>query len=256
MNKESIGYTAGFALAICVVCSSALSLVSQGLKSRQQQNEDLDQKKNILAAAEIRGLSLKTLSVQDLLKVYDTHIDQVLVNASGDVVDTGECAEDACPAESHPVYIYRESGRDEAYIIPVFGKGLWSTIYGFLAVENDAATIRGVRFYKHGETPGLGGEVGSARFEASFKGKKIYDETEHRVRPVRVIKGVVEDVLSGRDVLFAVDGITGATMTSKGVSAFLDQWIRWYIPFFETVRRESGRENFKAVGQSGGPGMK
>jgi len=244
MKKESIVYTMGFALVVCLVCSVLLSVVSQGLKSRQNQNEDLDRKKNILAAAEIRGLSLKMMSASELLNVYAAHIDQVMVSASGEIVYKGECAAQACPAGSHPVYIYRASGRNEAYIIPVFGKGLWSTIYGFLAVENDAATIRGVTFYKHGETPGLGGEVGSIRFESSFKGKKIYDEKEHRVRPVRVIKGKVEDALSGRDMLFAVDGITGATMTSKGVSAFLDQWIRWYNPFFETVRRSLKRESF------------
>lgn len=237
MKKDSTQYLFLFALAVCVLCSFALALISEGLRPLREKNEEMDIKKNILRAADIRGLDIQGVRAEELLRIYDENIQEIVIDAQGAVVLKKSPADIQDGESQYPVYIYRGSGKPEAYIFPVSGKGLWSTIYGFLALEKNAVTIRGVTFYKHGETPGLGGEVEADWFQKNFKGKKIYDVKQGRLRPVQVIQGNVEEKFSGRDVHFAVDGISGATMTSKGVSAFLERWIRLYNPYFENIRR-------------------
>ncbi|HSV43454.1 MAG TPA: NADH:ubiquinone reductase (Na(+)-transporting) subunit C, partial [Candidatus Bathyarchaeia archaeon] len=123
------------------------------------------------------------------------------------------------------------------YVFPVSGKGLWSTIYGYLALEPDGVTLKGISFYKHGETPGLGGEIEARWFQQNFQGKKIYDVTSQTLRPVRVAKGRAADHVRGRDLEFVVDGISGATMTGNGVTEMLDHGLRVYDPYFQKVRQ-------------------
>jgi Na+-transporting NADH:ubiquinone oxidoreductase subunit C len=233
MNKESTKYTFMFALIICVVCSFLLALLSEGLRTKRERNEEYDVKKHILSA-----LDLRAYEELDVLDRYQRMVEEVVIDENGNIVD-GKRSKDIIAGEKqYPLYIGHQihTGKIISYAFPVYGKGLWSTIYGFLALEADATTIRGITFYKHGETPGLGGEVGAKWFQQNFKGKKIYDAMTMDVRPVQVIKGRVADKLKGRDAAFAVDGITGATITSRGVSKFLDEWIRVYEPYFRKVR--------------------
>lgn len=240
INKNLTTYTFGFALVVCIVCSFLLALISEGLRPRRELNEEIDFKKNILKAVELKEPLSKDMSMEQMEEIYQRKISELFINSEGAVVENNDMA------EKYPLYIYREQGDVVAYAFPVYGKGLWSTIYGFLALEPDAITIRGITFYKHGETPGLGGEVSSEWFQQSFVGKKIYDVTHQKLRPVNVIKGKVEEKVSGLDKEFAVDGITGATMTSKGVSDFLDKWIRVYEPYFSKVRKQY--QGIKALG--------
>jgi Na+-transporting NADH:ubiquinone oxidoreductase subunit C len=105
-----------------------------------------------------------------------------------------------------------------------------------LAIEPDAVTVRGITFYKDGETPGLGGEIQKDWFQNNFRGKKIWSEKDQKLTPIALVKGQVKDFYQDERVNYHVDGITAATLTCKGVTAFLDRWIKMYEPFFSKLR--------------------
>jgi Na+-transporting NADH:ubiquinone oxidoreductase subunit C len=132
------------------------------------------------------------------------------------------------------VYLVRgESGEYDKIILPVHGYGLWSTLYGFLALESDANTVAGLGFYDHGETPGLGGEVDNPRWKALWPGKKVYRDGEVELS---LVKGAVDSSSASAD--WKVDGLSGATLTSRGVSNLIDFWLgdRGFAPFLENMR--------------------
>jgi Na+-transporting NADH:ubiquinone oxidoreductase subunit C len=113
----------------------------------------------------------------------------------------------------------KKDGKIDTYILPVSGKGLWSTLYGYLALEADKNHVRGIQFYKHGETPGLGGEVENAEWTAGWKGKTILDEQGELVS-ITVKKGTVDESIPEQKKHY-VDGLAGATITSNGVTKFV-----------------------------------
>ncbi|MFP4473635.1 MAG: NADH:ubiquinone reductase (Na(+)-transporting) subunit C [Candidatus Omnitrophota bacterium] len=236
MDKNSNSYTFTFALGVCIVCSFLLALVSEGLRPQKEINEALDVKRNILRAVGVKAALEPQTSGEEILQIYDRRIEEQVINDRGEVVD-GQLPEAVRDGDQlYPLYIYKDGGRTEAYAFPIVGKGLWSTIYGYLAIESDAVTVRGVAFYKHGETPGLGGEIETRWFQDQFKGKKIYDVDDQELVPIRVVKGKVEDQLKPDAAEHAVDGISGATLTGKGITQMLDKWIRVYERYFEKVR--------------------
>ena len=119
------------------------------------------------------------------------------------------------------------------YAIPIAGKGLWSTLFGYFAIEPDGRTVKGITFYKHGETPGLGGEVDKPWFQQNFIGKRFVDEND-QLLGIHVIKGKVQS--DDQEAYHKVDGISGATMTGKGLEYFLKDDLVKYEPFFKQVR--------------------
>ena len=237
MDRNSNKYTFMFALAICVVCSLALSLVSEGLKSKRELNIALDVKKNILKAVDLKVPLPDKVTVQEILDVYDQKIEEIVINAQGEVV--GEVSIEGAQKneELHPIYVYKEDGEIIAYCFPIIGKGLWSTLYGYFALEPDAITVRGITFYKHGETPGLGAEIEQDWFQDNYKGKKIWDIKNNQLSPTKVVKGKVVDKISDEEAQFYVDGISAATITSRGVTEMVDKWVNIYEPFFKTIRK-------------------
>jgi Na+-transporting NADH:ubiquinone oxidoreductase subunit C len=134
-----------------------------------------------------------------------------------------------------PLYYCQKNGEIDSYIIPISGKGLWSTIYGYLALEPDAVTVKGITFYKHGETPGLGGEIEKEWFKQNFVGKKILSPQGELVS-IAVIKGKVADKYSEGDAYRYVDGISGSTLTGNGLTQFLKEDLLQYEPFFKQIR--------------------
>lgn len=227
-----------FALIICVVCSVLLAGVSEGLRPKREFNEALDVKKNILKAVNlVNPLSAKPKS-QEIEDTYTKVIDVKVLDKNGNVIEGKSVADIQEGEEAYPVYIYQENGQKLAYAFPIIGKGLWSTLYGYLALEPDAKTIRGITFYKHGETPGLGAEIEKDWFQDNFKGKSIWDLKNNKLWPVAVIKGKVTDKMSDpNEMKHYVDGISGATMTANGVTEMVDREVRKYEPFFAKIRR-------------------
>jgi len=226
-----------FALAVCVTCSLALSIVSEGLKDKKEMNIALDIKKNILKAVSLQEPLPPEATAQEVLDAYDAKIEERVIDVQGMIVEE-KSPKDIEEGEAlYALYVYKEDGQVMAYCFPIIGKGLWSTLYGYFALEPDAITVRGITFYQHGETPGLGAEIEKDWFQYNYIGKKIWDIKTGRLMPTKVVKGKVDDVIAKEDVPFYVDGISGATMTARGVTEMVEKWVNIYEPFFGKIRK-------------------
>jgi Na+-transporting NADH:ubiquinone oxidoreductase subunit C len=253
MANDSVGKTLTVALLLCVVCSVLVSLSAVGLKPLQEQNKELDRKKNILAAA---GLLKPGISVIEAFKSIEA---KVVDFESGEYVsDIDANGYDQRRAAGNPdmstaltgkqdkagikrradyglVYLARdESGEVSRIILPVKGYGLWSTLYGFLALEPDATTVAGLGFYEHAETPGLGGEVDNPAWKAQWSGKKVLDDSGQPA--MQMYKGTVTDATPDGEHKF--DALSGATLTSRGVENLMRFWVSdlGYGPYLKRLR--------------------
>lgn len=225
MNTNSNAYVMTFAVGICVVMSTALAFLATSLKPTQEAAAEFDRQKNVMMAAGMieRG---DPRPRAELEKLFAERVEEVVIDTeSGDVVD-GKTDEELAELRKQDPKRYRrvgisktESGAVDTYILPISGKGLWSTLYGYLALESDKNHVRGIQFYKHGETPGLGGEVENPKWTAKWQGKTIRDD-EGNLVSITVKKGVVDPAIE-REKEHAVDGLAGATITSKGVQSFV-----------------------------------
>lgn len=233
---QSNAYTLIFTSITTIILGFLLSFVSTSLKDTQQINEDIDIMKNILYSLEFSEKD-EPWTGEEVKKLFDSSIIQKVVSVDGEVID------DLLPSEipsdkmetQFPLYIKVVNNSIDGYAIPISGKGLWSTLYGYLALENDVSTVKGIRFYKHKETPGLGGEVDKDWFTNNYVGKKIIDKNGGLVS-IQSIKGQVDSL--SPDAYHQVDGISGATMTTKGLNEFLMNDLIKYDSFFQKVRAE------------------
>lgn len=239
--RQSNLYTIVFIIITSLVAALILSVSSAVLKERQERNAELDVKKNILYAVDL----LKKDS--DPEKLYKDFIRSSVVNSEGKVLEKSAPAEkinferelEKKPAErKYPVFmsINDKDGKVSAYCIPIVGKGLWSTLYGYLALETDLKTIKGISFYKHAETPGLGGEIEKPEFQKNFYGKKILSESGELVS-VTVLKGKTR--ANSPTLIHEVDGISGSTLTVNGVNKLLKDCLIIYEPYFKSIRSKT-----------------
>lgn len=221
INKESNGYTFGFAIVLVIVVGVALSSISLSLKPMQDKNARDKKMMDILGAIKIEATRA---NAAELFNKYVTQ--QVVLNAAGEIIegdaftiDVKKQHRDKTLAESdkiYPLYVCEKDG-NKFYVIPMVGKGLWGPIWGFVAVEQDKTTIFGAKFDHKGETPGLGAEIKSYdKFQKQFEGKKI-DQT------MLVAKGGAD-----KSDPYEVDGITGGTITSKGVEEMFNRSVQIY----------------------------
>ena len=248
MNRSKL-YSVVFVLIITVFWGFVLSFAATSLREPQQANEKLNMRTNILLAVGLMERD-ERLEADALNQLYDDSVESFLVDHEGKVipgssaegVDLEEELESPDPtAWRLPVFVVTEGGGASVYAIPVFGKGLWSTLYGYLALEDDLDTVRGMTFYKHGETAGLGAEIERAWFQSNFVGKRIFEA--NALRSIQVVKGKVEDVFSNAaDHTYAVDGISGASMTGRGVTNLLQEKLSIYEPYIRRVRAETQAE--------------
>ncbi|MDA8962599.1 Na(+)-translocating NADH-quinone reductase subunit C [Pseudomonadales bacterium] len=239
-SQDSIQKTLTVALLLCFVCSVIVSAAAVILRPMQEANKDLDKKKNILLAA---GLYQESVSIEEQFSVIQTRIVDLstglfvdLDAEAANAFDQRKAAKDPATSQALDgntdiakisrrenqavVYIVESDSVFDKIILPVHGSGLWSTLYGFVALESDLNTIAGLGFYDHGETPGLGGEIDNPRWKAFWPGKQVYKEGEVAIE---VIKG---SVMSGSaNANYQVDGLSGATLTSRGVSNLLTFWM-------------------------------
>ncbi len=238
-NKQL--YILKFAIIVCILCSAAISITAVGLKSQQAINVDIDRKKKILSAVGLANKVHALKSQSEMLKFYDDNIQSIVIDSTGSVKQ-GKRVEGLTPEEAKKTlaaYLLIQNKEVKAIAIPIEGKGLWSTLYGYLALDNDLNTVRGITFYKHGETPGLGGEIEKAWFTDNFIGKKIFD-TDNNLVSITVIKGKVDEVINNAEKKsHSVDGISGATITSRGVTNLLKKWLTEYEPFIRKARKNS-----------------
>lgn len=253
-NNDTIKKTLTVALTLCVVCSVLVSGAAVLLRPMQQANVLEDRKRNILAAASMLqpGVGINEQFEAITPKVVDLETGQFTDAVDPLVFDDRRAARD-------PQYSVQLSSEDdianirqrskymvvylvldandniETLILPVSGYGLWSTMYGFLALEPDFNTVAGLGFAEHGETPGLGGEIDNPAWQAGWEGKKLFDPDSGELR-FTVIKGQVDD--SHPEALHRVDGLSGATLTARGVNGMIRFWVgdNGFGPFLNNLR--------------------
>ena len=226
-------YTLGFAAAVTMVCSILLASAATLLKERQDTNIQVDIKWNILSVLDL--VDTKDVTPETIFELYESNINSFVVDLDGEQVE-GKNAEDVDPKSEPdmlPVFVKKDGDHVVAYCIPLQGKGLWSTIKGYLALENDLNTVKGITFYAHGETPGLGGEIDKDWFKDGFIGKIILDDTGNLVS-IDIVKGKLRG--GEADLEHKVDGISGSTLTTKGINNFIKATLERYEPYFTTVR--------------------
>lgn len=223
-------HTVLFAVVLCCVISVLLTAASTGLQKFQQNNIRLDRQKNILKSV---GLILekKKYSADAVEKLYQENIRSVWTDPAGKIISAPQKGE-----QDLPIYLYVKKEHIEAYIIPINSRGLWGRILGYLAIRNDGATVSGFTVYKHSETPGLGGEIEKEWFQKNYVGKKIVNQ-EGKFVSVSIAKGKAAGRIPEEQALNYVDGISGATLTGKYLTAGMKGIILDYEPVSINFRK-------------------
>ena len=239
--QHNTSYTLIFAVAVCGVCSIFVSGAAVALKDRQIANALLDKQKKVLGVTGLLKTG-ETPSAEEVAQIFSTSIRPKLIDlktgnyvegdaATFDQMKASKDPEQSVAAPANPAKIPRLPHKALVYqvvdgdaikmvVLPVEGKGLWSTLYGFLALDKDVNTIKGLTFYQHAETPGLGGEVDNPKWKALWPGRKAFDETG---KPkIEVIKGQAGPVAEDP---YRVDGLSGSTITARGVSHLVQFWL-------------------------------
>ncbi len=240
--QQSNAYIIIFSAVLTIVLGGLLSLTSVGLKPLQDQQVELDTKKKILGAV----MDISSIEdPQEILKIYDERITSTTVDIKGNEVTTNSKGEPVVAEKvnipknykldaserMYPVFMFKgESGELEAYIFPMFGAGLWDWISGYIALESDLNTVKGIAFDHKQETPGLGARITTPEVQQRYQGKKIFDGAE--LQSVSMVKGEGNPGLTD----YQVDGMSGATITGKGVNKMLMHYLECYTSFFEKVK--------------------
>lgn len=226
-----------FAAVTCVLCSFVLSLCAAGLRESQDRNAKTYVHRRILASVGIPGENETRLPDSEVEKLFGEKLRFIAVDAEGNVDEavTPEQIAEGKVTDRYPLYIMEGNGQIQAYVLPMTGQGLWGPISGYVALEPDGKTIHGVTFDTKAETPGLGAEIAKPQFQEQFVGKHILDDNGQLVS-IQVVKGKAEELAPER-ADHAVDGVSGATITSNGVTEMFSKWLTLFNPYFEKVRQ-------------------
>ena len=237
MRNSNI-YTITFVLIMSLLVALLLAGVSQALKPLQEANQVADMKKNILSSVGIKVGSGECSSVESC---YVKNIRSIVVNSSGEIIkgdaeniDLQSEITKAKGKQQYPVFIRIKDDKPVAYCVPVVGKGLWGTVWGYVALETDLSSIKGITFYKHVETPGLGAEIATDWFTKGYVNKKITDK-DGKFVSVSIVKGKVKTDSPMK--AHEVDGISGATITCDAVNLFVKEKLGLYEPYFKKLRK-------------------
>jgi len=243
-------------LILAFVCSALVAGAAVGLRPMQEANRQLDQKKNILYAA---GLYEEGRTIDGLFAPIETRIVELtsgryipedeLVPESYNQLKAALSESNGSPLSSKDdiarlrriekyslIYLVKSGEQIEQIILPVRGKGLWSTMHAYIALDGDLSTIRGISFYEHGETPGLGGEIENRKWQEGWRGKQLYSPTG--VMDLEVVKD--KAVKTGGQVLHQIDGLSGATLTAKGVNNLMEFWFgdHGFKPYLNQLKKK------------------
>lgn len=250
-SNDSTAKTLIVAFSLSIVCAIFVSTAAVMLKPVQEINKALDRKRSILAAAGMleEGKSVEEQFAQVTTRVVDLRTGKFTDDVDAQEFDQRKAAKD--PSQSRKlsaeedlakisrredyslVYVVESPGGQlEKIILPIHGYGLWSTLYGYIALESDANTVAGLGFSEHGETPGLGGEVDNPRWKAHWPGKQVYRDGEVELG---LIKGSVDP--DSADAPWQVDGLAGATLTARGVTNLVHFWLgeNGFEPFLNNL---------------------
>ncbi|MAW07270.1 MAG: Na(+)-translocating NADH-quinone reductase subunit C [Halobacteriovoraceae bacterium] len=244
MQGDTVKKTFIVAFCLCLFCSVLVSGSAILLREKQAENKKLDIKKNLLIASGLIDNSTVTKSeVEQKFKqvktlVVDLKTSEVLTDVKADSIDMRKNAKDPSKnivlssendlakistiSQLSKIYLIKNNQNEvEKIVLPVHGKGLWSTLYGFLALDRDKKTIKGLGFYEHAETPGLGGEVDNPKWKKGWVNKIGYDSNGEP--QIKIVKGSVDPKAKGSEKM--IDGLSGATITANGVQALVNFWL-------------------------------
>ena len=248
--QQSNTYIIVFSAILTIVLGGLLSLANQGLKPMQQRSVELDTKKKILSAV----TDLKGKKGTEILELYGETIESIVVNLNGELVEKDDNGADivaekvdiaknfkkAPEDRLYPVFKYHKAGNNdivESYIFPVYGKGLWGPIWGFIALETDLNTIKGTSFDHKTETPGLGARITTAEISNRYIGKKIFTNSGDLLS-VSMLKG--ENNSPNLLDEHHIDGLSGATLTGNGVNEMLESYFEYYKSYINKNKKSSG----------------
>jgi Na+-transporting NADH:ubiquinone oxidoreductase subunit C len=251
-NKETFGKTVGFVFAVCIVCAALVSFSAVQLKPLQTANKLLDKQTKILEASNL--LEKAGTKSKDIVATYNKYVEAKMIDLDSgeyiegntDLFDERRNSRDVEKSEkpeddiaginrrSHTAVVYLvrdDAGQVDTVVLPIVGSGLWDLMYGYVGLESDLNTIKSVIYSDHKETPGLGAEVLNPKWKALWPGKKIYNEAGE-VKANLVKGGAKADDIHG------VDALSGATLTSNGVTNTLKFWFgkEGYAPFIAKNR--------------------
>jgi len=259
-KNDSVLRTLTVALLVCLVCGVVVATAAVMLRPVQEQNKLLDKQVNILAAAGLykpgmdvkaaferidrKFVDLATGEYVDMPDSYDQRKASKNPDSSVRLPGSDDIASIKRQAKVAEVYLARdEQGGLSKIILPIHGYGLWSTLYGFLALEPDANTVAGLGFYEHAETPGLGGEVDNPKWKAQWPGKEVFANGDVAIQ---VIKGVVDPGAAGAE--HKIDGLAGATLTTAGVNNLVRFWVgeNGFGPYLEKFHASASASQSEA----------
>lgn len=231
MNTNSNSYTIIYASVMVIIVAFLLAFVSSALKPTQDKNVEIDKKKQILAALNIRDLQ-DAKAIED--KYNEVILADMIINAKGDTLNAGAEKDQAgfkvenkeISTENLPIYICNVDGQTK-YVVPMSGRGLWGGLWGYMAINDDCATVFGAYFSHESETAGLGSPIAEQKFQDQFKNMHIFADTASTQVALTIVKkGQV------KNPEYEVDGLTGATLTTKGAAAMVTDGLQQYIGFF------------------------
>lgn len=229
MDTNSNKYTFIYSIVMVVVVATILTLVAVGLKPAQKRNVELEKKKNILSALNIES------TTDNVESLYDEYVvENYAINVNGEQIEGADAFNIKLKAELRkseseqqwPVYVAKTKDGATKYIFTLYGKGLWGPIWGYIALDDDLNTVYGVNFDHKQETPGLGSEINTKKFQEQFAGKQIFNESQEFVS-IDVLK------VETSDNSHAVDAISGGTITSNGLSDMIETCVSAYLGYIE-----------------------
>ena len=240
--QQSNAYIIVFSIITTVILGGLLAAASVGLGPLQKEQVELDTKKSILSAV------IEIQEGDDVLLIYKEQIESLVVDFQGNVVEQDAegnplIAENVSIEQNYkmdpesrlyPVFRFKAKGSDEveAYILPIFGAGLWDVIWGYVALDKDLNTIKGVVFDHRGETPGLGARIAEKDIQGRFIEKQVYDANGTLIS-VSMLKGEGNPAESLGP--HSVDGLAGATITARGVNDMIKNYLEYYRNYLDKI---------------------
>ena len=252
-SNNSIKKTLIVAFSLCVICSVVVSSAAAVLKPKQLQNQALDRKSNSQQVTQLYkpGDDIEEKYAELITpRVVNLETGEYSESLDPDTYDQFDAARD--PATSRTlsgdddiagigrqenfstVYLVGNPDDPDQIVMPIRGQGLWGLMEGFLSVRGDGNTIVGLSYYDQSETPGLGGEVDNPRWKAKWDGKKIYEDGDFQDPQIQLVKG-------GASGEYEVDALSGASLTSRGVTNMLRFWLsdEGYAPYLARFHDDS-----------------
>lgn len=240
--QRSNTYIFTFIVALTMICAVLLSLTNESLKDLQAANVAFEKRQFILSTF-LGNEAVSAMKKEEVNKLYDEKVKSAVIDFSGSLVEMNAADVDVNkeykkPVEERmfPVYVIEGAGGLEYVVLPTYGFGLWDNIWGYVALEKDMNTIKGIVFDHKGETPGLGARITTDEIQSRYAGKSIYDESGNMVS-VTMMKGENgggdKSIEAFKDKPHQVDGMSGSTLTGKGINTMLSDYLKAYDNYFK-----------------------